>query len=330
MKTLIFTCGDVNGIGPEIAVKTINEIYNSAKRKIVFIVPQNIFEATCSIVKPLFNYKVIKDKTGFDDNSNPVFIYNLGKVKQKIGKPSKESGRISALAIEKAFELASQDSQAAIITSPTSKTSFELAGINYPGQTEFFADLSKSKKYMMMFLSSKMICALATIHEPISKIPKLLTKQRIKTSLEILKQTLIEDLGIANPKIAVLGLNPHSGEKGRIGREEIDTIIPAIKMLKDKNIYGAFVPDAFFGSGNYKNFDAILGMYHDQVLIPFKMLNFSSGVNYTAALPIIRVSPDHGTAYEIAGKGIANYSSMLSSVKWALKIIENRNRNYER
>jgi 4-hydroxythreonine-4-phosphate dehydrogenase len=135
---------------------------------------------------------------------------------------------------------------------------------------------------------------------------------------------LVKDLRLSNPKVAVLGLNPHAGEEGSIGKEEIHVIKPAIDSFGTKNIQGPFVPDAFFGAKKYKNYNAVLGQYHDQVLIPFKLLNFDKGVNYTAGLPIVRTSPDHGTGYDIAGKGIADPTSMIEAVKWAAKIVNNR------
>ena len=180
---------------------------------------------------------------------------------------------------------------------------------------------------MMVFLSDDFICGLATIHEQIKNISGLLTKKRIADSLKILDSTLQNDLGFVNPEIAVLGLNPHAGEDGYIGKEEIKILKPVIQSLKNMRISGPFVPDAFFGNQKQKKFDAVLGMYHDQVLIPFKMMNFNTGVNFTAGIPIIRTSPDHGTGYDIAGKGIACSQSIIESGRWAEKIVDNRRKN---
>ena len=214
-----------------------------------------------------------------------------------------------------------------MVTAPISKASFELAGINFPGHTELLAERGNAKNYAMTFISNKMNCALVTIHDPINKISKNLKKGKIKSVINTVKQSLINDFKVANPKIAVLGLNPHAGENGRIGDEEIKIIIPALNELGDKNIEGPFVPDAFFANKLYKKFNIVVGMYHDQVLIPFKMMNFNSGVNYTAGLNFIRTSPDHGTAFDIAGKNIADPSSILEAFKVAEKIIKNRRRN---
>jgi len=324
MRTLVFTSGDINGIGPEICLKAINQCYKSPQRKIIFICPLNVFDKTSEIIKPLFNFEFIKNLSELKGKSNSVKILDPGNCKISVGSPSKEAGIISYAAIESAFSVIKFGLADAMITAPVSKTSLNLAGIKFPGQTEILAHLSKSKHYMMVFLSNDFICGLATIHEQIKNVSSLLTKAGIKESLKILNYTLINDLGVVNPEIAVLGLNPHAGEDGNIGMEEIEVIKPAIRSMKKMRISGPFVPDAFFGNQKHKKFSAVLGMYHDQVLIPFKMLNFNTGVNFTAGIPIIRTSPDHGTGYDIAGKGIANPQSMLESVRWAEKIIDNR------
>jgi len=327
MRTLAFTCGDINGIGPEICIKAINNIYQPSERKIVLFCPANVFE-NASFVSPVsFNYQILKEFKAGSNNSESVSIVDIGKFKQNIGGPTKDSGNASLLSIKNAFNLVNSGEADAIITAPVSKTAFKLAKTKYPGHTELLAELSHTKKYLMMFLSEQFVCGLATIHEPIKKVSKLLTKQLVRSSLKVLHQTLMRDLGNKNPKIAVLGLNPHAGENGKMGREEIDSIMPAIKSFKNNFIEGPFVPDAFFANQLYKVYDAVLGMYHDQVLIPFKMMNFNSGVNFTAGLPIIRTSPDHGTAYDIAGKGIADPSSMIEAVKWAEIIISNRRKS---
>jgi len=324
MRNLVFTCGDINGIGPEICIKAINQIIDFSKREIIVICPKNVFDKTAEIIQPSFDFKFIQSLSQIKTKSGFVTILDIGSCEYSLGNPSKEAGIISISAIQNAFAAVRSKLADAIITAPVSKISLKLAGIKYPGQTEILAHLCRSKKYMMVFLSNDFICGLATIHEQIKNISSLLTKLRIKQSLQILNDTLINDLGFVNPEIAVLGLNPHAGEGGNIGKEEIEIINPAIKSLKNIRIAGPFVPDAFFGNQKQKKYNAVLGMYHDQVLIPFKMMNFNSGVNFTAGIPIIRTSPDHGTGYDIAGKGIANSQSMIEAVCWAEKIIDNR------
>lgn len=326
MITLVFTCGDINGIGPEICIKTMNAIHNPAERKIVLFCPANVFEIAASKTVVSFDHELVKETNLKSNEPDKVTIVDLGNIKQNIGKPTKQSGIISYEAIKRAFKLVHLQNADALITAPISKNAFRLAGIKYPGHTELLADLSITKDYLMMFLSDDFICGLATIHEPIKNVSKLLTKTLVRKSIKILKKSLEQDLGANNPKIAVLGLNPHAGERGEIGCEEIESIKPAIYSFKNKMIEGPFVPDAFFANKMYQSYSAVLGMYHDQVLIPFKMMNFNRGVNYSAGLPIIRTSPDHGTAFDIAGRGIADSSSMEEAVRWAERIIYHRRR----
>lgn len=327
MKTLVFTCGDVNGIGPEIVIKSINKFFNPQKRKIIFICPANAFEQCSKNTLPIFPFNISKKIILSEEFPEKVQILDIGNTEVNLGKPTISSGKTAARAIEKSVEVHSIIKESVVITAPISKTAFEMAGVNFPGQTEYYSSLTKSSSYLMTFLSKSLICGLVTIHEPISSISKLLNKSRVENAVHQMLKMIKIDLNIKNPRLAVLGLNPHSGENGRIGTEELRTIIPALKKFDKENVQGPFVPDAFFGTMLYKKFNAVLGMYHDQVLIPFKLLNFNSGVNFTAGLPIIRTSPDHGTAFDIAGKGIADPSSMISSIQWAERILSNRLRN---
>lgn len=327
MNTLVFTCGDINGIGPEICIKAINHIYPPRDRKIIFVCPSNVFESASSVERPSFSYKIIKDKLPPKIDSEFVTVFDIGAFAQSIGKPTKDSGKASYTALLKAHQMLKQKSADAMITAPVSKAALKLARINAPGQTEILAKLSNSKKFLMVFLSEELICGLATIHEPISNVSRSLKIPSLKLALQVLHSTLSDDLGINSPRIAVLSLNPHAGEDGNIGKEEITIIKPALKASRSILCDGPFVPDAFFGTKKFQNYDAVLGMYHDQVLIPFKLLNFNSGVNFTAGLPIIRTSPDHGTGYDIAGQGSADPRSMLEAVNWAERIILNRRKH---
>ncbi|PKL82408.1 MAG: 4-hydroxythreonine-4-phosphate dehydrogenase PdxA [Ignavibacteriae bacterium HGW-Ignavibacteriae-3] len=324
MKTLAFTCGDINGIGPEICIKSINKIYKPGRRKIILLCPADVFEQAASVSKPSFDYFILKENKPIPEKSQEVVIIDIGKSSQNRGVPSRQSGLIAFKAISLAFEMCRSKSADAMITAPVSKKAFHLANINYPGQTELLADLAGSKKFMMLFLSKMFICGLCTIHQPIKNVSRLISRKSVQSFIQILFDSLVKDLGIPNPRIAVLGLNPHSGEDGNIGREEIQSIIPAIKSFVNGAVDGPMVPDAFFANRLYNKYDAVLGMYHDQVLIPFKMMNFNTGVNFTAGIQVIRTSPDHGTAFDISGKGIADPSSMIEAVKWAEKILANR------
>jgi 4-hydroxythreonine-4-phosphate dehydrogenase len=190
-----------------------------------------------------------------------------------------------------------------------------------------YARWSGLKDFVMMFISPKMKCALVTIHEPLRKVSKLITVNRIQNTLRVVVSSLRRDFNLENPKVAVLGLNPHAGEKGRIGKEETDVILPALRTSGfNEFLAGPFVPDAFFARKLYKDYDIVIGMYHDQVLIPFKMLNFSSGVNFTAGLPVVRTSPDHGTAFDIAWKFVADEGSIMEAFNLSKKIVQSRKR----
>ena len=324
MRKFVFTCGDINGIGPEIVIKTLNRICTQKNIHFYFVCPTNVFSETIRFVKPKFKYEIIKKP---DKNLiTQVQIIDIGNPGITPGKPTDVSGRISFKALEYAFELTSQKIADALITAPISKTAFNLAGISFPGHTELLAKWSGTKDFIMMFLSKKMNAALLTIHHPIKKISGLLTEERLKKSLDIIFLSLKNDLNIQEPRIAVLGLNPHAGENGLIGDEEEKIIKPLLKNF-NQNIEGPFSPDAFFASKKYKYYDLVLGMYHDQVLIPFKMINFSSGVNFTAGLKIVRTSPDHGVAYDIAWKNCADERSILEAYNYARLIAFNRKKN---
>lgn len=325
MAAFVFTCGDINGIGPEITYKILRNFSESSKDEFIFIVPAKVL----SKLKKQFgilNYQLLKCPA--DKRKKKISVIDLGNYAAKPGAPTKESGEISFSAIKTSFALLKNELADAVITSPISKTALNLAGINFPGHTEMYAGWCGTKSFVMSFLSKKMNAALQTIHIPLKDVSKNITEKKIIEALNVLNKMLRIDLGINDPTIAVLGVNPHAGEGGVIGSEEEKIIKPAIEKIKNKvNVFGTFSPDAFFANRMEKKFDLVLGMYHDQILIPFKQMNFSGGVNYTAGLPIVRTSPDHGTAFDIAWKGIADESSMMEAFKCAKKIVNNRNKN---
>jgi len=322
MKTFIFTCGDVNGIGPEIIIKTINRIKNSSHRFVV-IIPENAFEKAAGIVKPAFDYLISKGENVNTDRQ--VIINVLKKIPLNTGEPTIHSGKTSFDVVRKAFKLIRKNYADAVITAPISKLSLKLAGIKYPGHTEMFADWCNVKNYVMMFLSDNFYAALNSIHIPLKKVPGAVTVKNIQNKLGVVIRTLKYDFKISYPKAAVLGLNPHSGENGIIGQEEMKIIKPAIEKIPEAD--GPFPPDAFFAKKLYRNYDVVFGMYHDQLLIPFKLMNFNKGVNYTAGLPVVRTSPDHGTAFDIAGCGSADETSMAEAFRYAELIVRNRKLN---
>jgi 4-hydroxythreonine-4-phosphate dehydrogenase len=242
------------------------------------------------------------------------------------GIPTKNSGRNAGVAIERAVELCMQQKVQAMVTAPSSKEALNLAGFNFPGQTEMIALLSHSQRVAMMLVAGSMRVGLVTIHTGIKNVAAQITKEKILDKLTIVHESLKNDFGIKKPRIAVLALNPHAGEKGIIGTEEDDFIVPALAEAKTAGIIaeGPFPADGFFGTPAFRKYDGILAMYHDQGLIPLKMLAFDKGVNFSAGLKIIRTSPDHGTAYDLAGKNKASISSMLEAIKLAVTISRNR------
>jgi 4-hydroxythreonine-4-phosphate dehydrogenase len=325
MKRLVLTCGDVNGIGPEISVKLLYKISQKPQRQIIFCCPYNVFLETCNSLKIRLEHVSIKKIESIEQIQNQLIIFDTGNVKVSFGKISKVAGRIAFMALEHAIKIIDAGYTDTIVTAPISKESIHLTGFNFPGHTEYLAHKADCKKFMMMFISSKLKCALATVHIPIKEVSKKLNKNLLKNHLNLLHTSLQKDFGIHNPKIAVLGLNPHAGENSTIGKEE--TLIKQAIDESNSDSLGPFVPDAFFGNHLYKNYNMTLGMYHDQILIPFKMLDFAKGVNFTAGLPFVRTSPDHGTGFDIAGQNKANFSSIESAYNWAIKISNIRYRN---
>lgn len=329
MTRIVFTCGDINGIGPEIALKALNKISSKRKKtQLILIIPQNVFITTKRIVKPTFKYHLTNNLKSVFSSNEPVIILTLESFVQKIGKPTIPSGRAAYLALKTAFNLLNNKIADAAVTAPVSKTALNLAGVNYPGQTEMFADWCGLKNFVMAFLSRRLRVGLYSIHISLKEVSKSINSNKFQEKLNVTIGMLKYDLGIESPKIGVLGLNPHAGENGIIGREEKDILEEVIQSKKYIDIVdGPFSADAFFANRKFKDFDLVFGFYHDQVLIPFKYINHGMGVNFTAGLPIIRTSPDHGTAYDIAGKGIADESSMLEAFKYAELIIKNRKNN---
>ena len=252
--------------------------------------------------------------------------YSLHAESLHWGEPDKETGHAAAAYITKAVQLIRQGVLDAMVTCPIAKYAMQLAGYNFPGHTEMLASLCNSNNFGMMMAGKRLKISLVTIHTPLSKVPEQLSQDEIMRIINLTGETLVRDLGIASPRIAVAGLNPHSGEAGIFGEEENRMIEPAIAAAFSKKwkVLGPFPPDTVFKKAMDNEFDAVVAMYHDQGLIPFKLVHFEDGVNLTMGLPIIRTSVDHGTAYDIAGKGIASVSSLEASFTLAGQIISNR------
>lgn len=244
------------------------------------------------------------------------------------GVSTKDGARGAIIALEAAVKDAKRGDIKVIVTGPFNKARVNSEAFNFPGHTEYLAKEFGVDNPLMFLVSDVLKVGLVTAHLPISKVSQYITKENIVKKLQLIKESLIRDFLVVRPKIAVLSLNPHNGDEGLLGSEEQEIIIPAIEEFnKDLECaYGTYSPDGFFAGDSFKKFDAVLAMYHDQGLIPFKSMAFSSGVNYTAALPFIRTSPDHGTAYELVGKNLADHQSMLNAIYTACDIYKNRER----
>lgn len=308
---IIFTIGDANGIGPEIILKIYNKTDYFKKYGLKLITPHKVinFYADLFKLKPVPNEYLIElpCPAGF---------------KIQPGKISKSAGKIAGDAIIKSVGMYKKNLCRGIVTLPISKKSFILGGYNYQGHTEFLMQLMHRKSNAMIMFHRDLICLPVTTHIPLKKVSKIINRNLLITKIKYLNEFIKRLKGIREPKLAVLSLNPHAGEDGEIGCEENDLINPVIKNLKKKgyNIEGAFPPDGFFGNKLYKQFDGIAGMYHDQVMIPFKLLSEGKGVNYTAGIDLIRTSPAHGTAFDIAGMNMAKTDSTVEALKLALKM----------
>jgi len=319
--------GDIAGIGLEVIIKALND--NRILQKITPIVYGDTQLARYyrkGINIHDFSFNPIHSV----EQSNPkrVNIVNVDneKIELVFGKSSKETG---ALAL-KSLELATSDLAAnkidALVTAPIDKNTIQSEGFNFPGHTEYLTQMANVDDALMLMIEDQLRVGVVTGHVPLKDVASEISVPLILRKLELLNQSLINDFEVVKPKIAVLALNPHAGDGGLIGEEEISIISPAIEEANELGIltFGPFSADGFFGNGNYQNFDAILAMYHDQGLIPFKTLAYTGGVNYTAGLPIVRTSPAHGTAYDIAGKGIADESSFRAAVFTAYDIFQTR------
>lgn len=302
--------GDPNGIGYEIVLKAM-------RRKSVAALAEYTLIGSGEALAHWSASLGIAMKT-------PVI--DVGPVKWNPGVIDAAAGMIAARSIETGAHLCMSGLADVLVTAPISKEALHLAGIPFPGHTEMLQSLTKSKRVTMILMSPRMRVALMTIHEPLSRVPELLSSKSIRDKLDDLHHTLQTDFAIRNPRIAVLGLNPHAGEHGMFGREEQKIIAPAIASAKRKgiNAEGPFPADGFFARWTPNKVDAILAMYHDQGLIPLKFDAKGGGVNVSANLPIVRTSPDHGTAFDIAGKNVADASSLVEAIRVGIGIARNR------
>ncbi len=320
------TLGDVNGIGPEVVIKALLDA-----RILNFFTPviygsSRVLSYYKKIMGVEFNYAQVKEEHNFIAKKNNVVNCWKETLELTPGVENKIGGNASWQALKKASEDLKNGNIDAIVTAPINKATIQSDEFKFPGHTEFFADLFDTDKQLMFMVSDKLRIGVVSGHVPLEKVASEITKQSLEESLNAMDKSLKNDFGITKPKIAVLGLNPHAGEDGLLGKEEEEIIKPTIlEYRKSGNLFfGPFPSDGFFGSKEYKKYDAVLAMYHDQGLIPFKSLSFGSGVNFTAGLPKVRTSPDHGTAYSIAGKNKASADSMYAALMTAVDILKTR------
>lgn len=323
-KIIGITMGDGAGIGPEVIVKAFNHAESFRDCIPVVIGDFNVIRTAAEkfLRVPLYlaQVKSIHDITTKPYVLNVLDMENIKPDSIQYGQISAESGKASIEYIFEAINLAMVGHIDAMVTAPISKTAIQKAGFKYEGHTEILAEKTGCQKYAMAFFSPRINMTLITTHIPLNQVPKHLTKTLVFDKIYLAYNTL-QSLGIAKPKIAVAGLNPHAGEGGIFGHEEEEFILPAIQQAHHigMDIHGPFPPDTLYSESNLLRYDMFIAMYHDQGLIPVKMLAFDQAVNVTLGLPIVRTSVDHGTAFDIAGKGIATPTSMIEAIKLAVK-----------
>jgi 4-hydroxythreonine-4-phosphate dehydrogenase len=311
--------GDVNGIGLEVILKTLSEtrvldyctpiVYGNTK-------VSSFHRKALAMSDFMFNVITQADQA----NPRKANMINCWEEDVKIG------GKYAFISLEKATDDLLNGSIDALITAPINKQNIQSSTFNFPGHTEYLQDRCGSSDVLMFLVSEDLRVGVVTGHIPVLDVPKSITKEKIVKKLQLINDSLKKDFWIEKPKIAVLGLNPHASDNGLLGKEELEIISPAIQEAFDKGIicFGPYPADGFFGNGTYKQFDAVLAMYHDQGLIPFKTIAFETGVNYTAGLKFVRTSPDHGTGYDIAGKGVADPTSFMEALFEAVHIVKRR------
>ncbi len=323
------TLGDYNGVGPEVVLKALSD-----NRILNFVTPV-IYGSSrvISYYKKLFNidelnYTQVRNKGQYAQKGiNVINTSSEDTFEISPGRASTESGKAAFIALKQASSELKEGHIDALVTAPIDKHTIHSDEFPFKGHTEFLTQFFEASDSLMFMISDKLRVGLVTEHIPVKDIAASLTKEKIESKLKVMDHSLRKDFGIVKPKIAVLGLNPHAGDNGLLGEEENLIIRPVIADQKNKGrlVYGPFPADGFFAAGTYSKYDGVLAMYHDQGLVPFKSIAFGDGVNFTAGLPVIRTSPDHGTGYGIAGKNQANDGSLREAIYQAAEIFRQRN-----
>jgi 4-hydroxythreonine-4-phosphate dehydrogenase len=319
--------GDINGIGLEVVLKTL------AEPELCDICTPVLFSSqkTVGFYRKVMgleelNFHATRDLKQLNTKKPNVFICYEEEVQIEMGNSNPTGGKYAQISLQKACEAAKQGLVDVLVTAPIDKHNIQSESFKYPGHSEYLASFFGFEKgAMMLMCSDELKVGLVTGHVPVQNISPLITAERLTDKIVHLNKTLRADFAIQKPKIAVLGLNPHAGDRGTLGQEEETVIKPVIAKLKNElQVYGPYSADGFFGSGTYRKFDAVLAMYHDQGLAPFKTISFNNGVNFTTGLPIVRTSPDHGTAYDLAGKNVADAGSFRKALYMAIDIYRSR------
>lgn len=320
------TIGDINGVGIEVIIKAL-----SNERMLNLFTP--IIYGSSKAVSYYKN--IVQSDIHFVSNKNPerasrnkINVVNCWEdvVNISVGQATQESGKYAHIALDRAVQDLKDHKIDALVTGPINKNAMDAERFPYAGHTEYLTKTFDVSQSLMFMVAEDLRIGVATNHIPVKEIAGHFNKDVLKKKINIMEKSLKKDFGIEKPTIAVLGLNPHASDGGKLGKEEEEIIRPVIIEMKKggRLVMGPFPADGFFGSGQYKKFDGVLACYHDQGLIPFKTLSFGQGVNYTAGLPIVRTSPDHGTAYDIAGKNVADERSIRNAMYVAMDIVKNR------
>ena len=321
------TLGDLNGIGPEVVIKAL------ADQRLLSMITPIVYGSTrvLSYYRKLMNleelnYSQVKTKGQFLSKSINVVNCWEDAIEINPGQPSKQTAHAAYLCLKKVVEESKEGLIDGFVTGPIDKNTIHSVEFPYRGHTEYLTEAFEAGQSLMLMVGNQLKVGLVTEHVPVKEIASFITKERVELKIRLLEMSLKKDFLISKPKIAVLGLNPHAGDEGLLGTEENEIIRPVIAELKNKGkvIFGPFPADGFFASGQYTKYDGILAMYHDQGLVAFKTLAFDDGVNFTAGLSVVRTSPDHGTAYNIAGRNLADESSMRQAIYMACDIVKNQ------
>jgi len=320
--------GDINGVGYEVILKTFSDARMLEHCTPVLYGSTKVASYHKKLLAPQhqeMNFSAITDASQAKDRRFNVVNIVPEEVKLDIGKSTETAGQLSRLALDRACEDLKKGEVDVLVTAPINKKNIQSKDFDFPGHTEYLSNKFEGKSLMMM-VCDRIRIGIMTNHLSISQVPNAITHELLMEKIQIMHESLKRDFGIPMPKIAVLALDPHAGDDGVIGCHDRDIVKPAIKEASDNGIlcYGPYPSDGFFGSSDFTKFDGVLALYHDQGLIPFKLMSFTEGVNYTAGLPIIRTSPAHGTGYDIAGKDKASEQSFRSAVYLACNILRNR------